>query len=49
MVTDHKQSFRMDEELSVEQRLQTPVDVLWRNEELRRMEMKQAVFPDLPQ
>ncbi|EKM61041.1 glycosyltransferase family 41 protein [Phanerochaete carnosa HHB-10118-sp] len=48
MVTDHKQSFRTDENLSLEERLQTPADTLWRNEELRRQEMRQTIFPDLP-
>lgn len=48
MVTDHKQSFRTDENLTPEEREQTPPDVLWRNEELRRQEMRQTIFPDLP-
>ncbi len=49
MVTDHKQSFRTDENLSPEEREHTPVETLWRNEEARRVEMRQAVFPDLSQ
>jgi protein O-GlcNAc transferase len=49
MVADHKQSYRADEDLSVEARLQTPVEVLWRNEELRRQQMREQIFPDLPQ
>lgn len=49
MVTDHKQSFRSDENLSPEERAQTPVEVLWRNEELRRQQMRQEIFPDLSQ
>lgn len=48
MVTDHKQSFRMDESLTPEERAQTPADVLWRNEELRRQEMRRTTFPALP-
>ena len=47
MVTDHKQSFRMDENLSVDERARTPIETLWRNEELRRTQMRQAVFPNL--
>lgn len=47
MVADHKQSFRSDENLSVEERLQIEAEVLWRNEEMRRQEMRQSVFPDL--
>ncbi|KAI0348056.1 TPR-like protein [Trametopsis cervina] len=49
MVTDHKQSFRMDENLSIEERRRTPVTTLWRNEEQRRGEMRQVWFPGLPQ
>ncbi|PSS37738.1 hypothetical protein PHLCEN_2v431 [Hermanssonia centrifuga] len=49
MVTDHKQSFRMDENLSPEEREHMPIETLWRNEEARRVETRQAVFPDLPQ
>ena len=49
MVTDHKQSFRADEDLTPEDRAQTPPDVLWRDEERRRQEMRQQIFPDLDQ
>ena len=49
MVTDHKQSFRTDENLTEEERKQTPPAVLWRNEEIRRAEMRQLWFPDLMQ
>lgn len=49
MVTDHKQSFRMDENMTPEERAQVPVDVCWRKEELRRQETRQLIFPDIPQ
>ncbi|PCH33636.1 glycosyltransferase family 41 protein [Wolfiporia cocos MD-104 SS10] len=49
MVTDHKQSFRGDEQLSIEERAATPVEQLWRDEEARRVQMRQRIFPDLPQ
>ncbi|KAI0932202.1 hypothetical protein AcW2_000893 [Taiwanofungus camphoratus] len=48
MATDHKQSFREDENLSPEERAHTPVEKVWRDEERRRAEMRQHVFPDLP-
>ncbi|KAI0689614.1 TPR-like protein [Cytidiella melzeri] len=48
MVTDHKQSFRMDENLSVEERRRTSPSTLWRNEEERRSKLRKVCFPDLP-
>ncbi|KAI0365250.1 TPR-like protein [Pilatotrama ljubarskyi] len=49
MVTDHKQSFRGDEDLSVEEREKVPVETLWLDEERRRADARKQVFPDLPQ
>jgi protein O-GlcNAc transferase len=49
MVTDHKQSFRMDESLTVEERRLIPPVTLWRDEEQRRSDMRQVWFPGLPQ
>ncbi|CAL1695844.1 unnamed protein product [Somion occarium] len=49
MVTDHKQSFRVDEPYSPEQRHQIPPQRLWTDEEIRRAELRQSLFPDLPQ
>ncbi|KAI0669899.1 TPR-like protein [Trametes maxima] len=49
MVTDHKQSFRGDENLSPEQRAQVPAETLWLDEERRRADARKQVFPDLPQ
>ncbi|KZT65129.1 glycosyltransferase family 41 protein [Daedalea quercina L-15889] len=49
MVTDHKQSFREDEGLSVQERALVPPEELWRNEEKRRADMRRQIFPDLPQ
>ncbi|KAI0651856.1 TPR-like protein [Trametes meyenii] len=49
MVTDHKQSFRGDEDLSPEQRAQVPAETLWLDEERRRADARKQVFPDLPQ
>ncbi|KAI0778188.1 TPR-like protein [Trametes elegans] len=49
MVTDHKQSYRSDDELSVEERAQVPIETLWIDEERRRAEARKRVFPDLPQ
>ncbi|KAI0639406.1 TPR-like protein [Trametes polyzona] len=49
MVTDHKQSFRGDEDLSPEERAQVPAETLWLDEERRRVDARKQVFPDLPQ
>ncbi|KAI8995630.1 TPR-like protein [Trametes punicea] len=49
MVTDHKQSFRGDDNLSVEDRAQVPVETLWLDEERRRADARRQLFPDLPQ
>lgn len=49
MVTDHKQSFRADEDLSVEERARIPWEDLWKAEEKRRAAMRREIFPDLPQ
>ncbi|TFY55582.1 hypothetical protein EVJ58_g8160 [Rhodofomes roseus] len=49
MATDHKQSFREDEGLTVEERARVPPEELWRNEEKRRATMRRQIFPDLPQ
>ncbi|KAI0756987.1 TPR-like protein [Daedaleopsis nitida] len=48
MVTDHKQSFRGDENLSVEERARIPSETLWLEEERRRVDARKRVFPDLP-
>ncbi|RPD82549.1 TPR-like protein [Lentinus tigrinus ALCF2SS1-7] len=48
MVTDHKQSFRGDDNLSPEERAAVPVETLWLEEERRRLEARAQVFPDLP-
>ena len=49
MVTDHRQSFRMDENLSAEDRSRITVSVLWGDEEIRRSDMRQKIFPQLPE
>ncbi|KAI0361625.1 TPR-like protein [Trametes cingulata] len=49
MVTDHKQSFRGDEDLSPEERAKVPPETLWLDEERRRADARKQVFPDLPQ
>ena len=49
MVTDHKQSFRADEDLSVEERARVPWEDLWKAEEKRRATMRREMFPDLSQ
>lgn len=49
MVTDHRQSFRTDENLSPEQRRQVSAATLWRDEEARREEMRYVWFPGVPQ
>ncbi len=48
MVADHKQSFRGDDNLSPEARAAMPVETLWLEEERRRAEARQQVFPDIP-
>ncbi|TFK89960.1 glycosyltransferase family 41 protein [Polyporus arcularius HHB13444] len=48
MVADHKQSFRGDDNLSPEARAAMPVETLWLEEERRRAEARQQVFPDVP-
>ncbi|KAH9950334.1 TPR-like protein [Amylocystis lapponica] len=47
MVTDHKQSFRQDEQLSIEQRISVPSAKLWHDEEVRRADMRRLYFPNL--
>ncbi|OBZ79822.1 putative UDP-N-acetylglucosamine--peptide N-acetylglucosaminyltransferase SEC [Grifola frondosa] len=49
MVTDHKQSFHGDENLTPDERAKISVEILWLNEEKRRAEMRQKIFADLPQ
>lgn len=49
MVTDHRQSFRKDENLTYEERLKIHPDQLWYEEERRRSRMRRALFPDIPQ
>ncbi|KAI0078879.1 TPR-like protein [Panus rudis PR-1116 ss-1] len=49
MVTDHKQSFRLDDGYSPEERVHVPVTKLWADEELRRFELRKSTFPDVPQ
>ncbi|KAI0793500.1 glycosyl transferase family 41-domain-containing protein [Abortiporus biennis] len=49
MVTDHKQSFRQDQEMTDEERVKTPVNVLWEKERRFRLKKRIAVFHDLPQ
>ncbi|KAI0068507.1 TPR-like protein [Artomyces pyxidatus] len=49
MVTDHKQSFRGDENLTLIERANTPSSVLWENEQRRRIEWRKKMFPDLAQ
>lgn len=49
MVTDHKQSYRGDENLSPEERAKVPEERLWLDEERRRTDARRQVFPDLPQ
>lgn len=49
MVTDHKQSYRGDENLSPEERVKVPDETLWLDEERRRTDARRQVFPDLPQ
>ncbi|KAG1735821.1 O-GlcNAc transferase [Suillus lakei] len=47
-VTDHRQSFRHGENLSVEERAQTPAEKLWNDELKCRTDLRRALFPDLP-
>jgi protein O-GlcNAc transferase len=47
LVTDHKQSSRDDEGLSINERSAVPDEVLWRDEERRRGTMRKKLFPDL--
>ena len=49
MVTDHKQSFRGDDNLSLEERKRIPFEMQWLEEERRRMDARRQMFPDLPQ
>ncbi|KAH9849758.1 TPR-like protein [Lenzites betulinus] len=49
MATDHRQSFRGDEDLTPEARASVPAETLWRDEERRRADARAQVFPDLPQ
>ncbi|KAL6304276.1 TPR-like protein [Sparassis latifolia] len=49
MVTDHKQSFRQDESLSVTERAEVPMKTIWHDEEVRRTQLRELHFPDLPQ
>ncbi|KAI0825131.1 glycosyl transferase family 41-domain-containing protein [Trametes gibbosa] len=48
MATDHRQSFRGDEDLSPDARARVPAETLWRDEERRRADARKQVFPDLP-
>jgi protein O-GlcNAc transferase len=47
LVTDHKQTSRVDEGLSVRERAAVPDEVLWRDEERRRKLMRNEIFPDI--
>lgn len=47
-VTDHRQSYRHGENLSIEERAQTPAKRLWNDEIKRRADLRRALFPDLP-
>lgn len=47
-VTDHKQSYRHGENLSVEERAQMPAEKLWNDEIKCRTDLRRALFPDLP-
>ncbi|EIN13738.1 hypothetical protein PUNSTDRAFT_140213 [Punctularia strigosozonata HHB-11173 SS5] len=47
LVTDHKQSHRDDEGLSVEARETQDPDYLWRKEILRRTKLRSQIFPDI--
>ncbi|KAG2035864.1 glycosyl transferase family 41-domain-containing protein [Suillus americanus] len=47
-VTDHKQSYRHGENLSVENRAQTPAEKLWNDEIKCRTDLRRAMFPNLP-
>ena len=49
MVTDHKQSFRGDDNLEPEERARVPVETLWLDEERRRADARKQLFPDVPQ
>ncbi|CDO71565.1 Glycosyltransferase Family 41 protein [Trametes cinnabarina] len=49
MPVHHKQSFRGDENLTVEERAQVAADTLWLDEERRRADTRKQLFPDLPQ
>ncbi|OCH96162.1 TPR-like protein [Obba rivulosa] len=49
MATDHKQSSRGDEGLSVEERARVSPVQLWHDEEVRRAKLRRHVFPQLPQ
>ncbi|KAI0068185.1 hypothetical protein BV25DRAFT_1867220 [Artomyces pyxidatus] len=49
MVTDHKQSFRGDENLSVSARRSVSVSELWENEDRLRIEWRKKVFPGIAQ
>ncbi|KAI0335269.1 TPR-like protein [Cubamyces sp. BRFM 1775] len=49
MVTDHKQSFRGDDNLEPEERAQVSVETLWLDEERRRADARKQLFPDVPQ
>lgn len=48
MVTDHKQTYRGDDNLSPDERAAVPVETLWLEEERRRLEARTQIFPDLP-
>ncbi|KAI0322338.1 glycosyl transferase family 41-domain-containing protein [Amylostereum chailletii] len=48
MATDHKQSCRDDEKLNPAERALVSSTVLWEDEEQRRCQWRDRVFPDLP-
>ena len=48
MVTDHKQTYRGDDNLTPDERAAVPVETLWLEEERRRLEARTQIFPDLP-
>lgn len=46
MVTDHKQSFPSGSMDGPEK--ETPVNMVWSREEIKRIEMRSSIFPNLP-
>ena len=48
MVADHRQSFRGDDNLNPEERERVPEETQWFDEERRRADAREHMFPGLP-